>query len=222
MRNKQHGFAMMQVMVLMVFLSLFISVTLITSANNNARVHNQEAAVTAFSAAYSFINYAMNETSSSIYTYKPANSTTETSYNYTSNQYYQNDEGSPYTSDLTQLGFDPDHMSVNINTTLTTTGTVDTSECASHATDEECINIDGYSFAADWQGDMTFTWSDINSSKSPQAVTLIAKGLADQLTPVLAKAYKLSYESTAVTKNSDGYIITLKYNNQASNSVSSS
>ena len=161
--RKSHGFAMIQVMIVIVFAATFVYVSMLSEANKNAKSYHEEAIVTLFPAAYSFVEYAINQIPDTT--------------SFSSDTYYTEDNlNSDYSTTATNLGFDPDDMNVDY---------------------------------ADDTNEMTFTWTDIDG-KSPQRVTIIAKGLASKLSTKLSED-GYTFDATTVTKNSDTYTITITF-----------
>jgi hypothetical protein len=107
--RKSHGFAMVQAMALMVFIAIFVSVSMITTSSENMKKAAQAKAVTIFSAAGQYLDYALNDA--------VTDGTDSGGYNKNSTDYYDENSGNihkDYRADLEQIGFYPDKMAVSI------------------------------------------------------------------------------------------------------------
>lgn len=162
MRKFSRGFAMIQVMIVMVFAATFVYLSMLQEVNKNTKTYHEEAIVTLFPVADSFLEYAVSRI--------PTDTTSATHFSYDDNSL-----NADYLEDLAALGFDPSEMQVQYDGT----------------------------------NKITFYWNMIDG-KTPQRMTIIAKGLADKLASTL-KEQGYYYDATVVTKSSSTYNIEITF-----------
>lgn len=162
MRKCSRGFAMIQVMILTVFAATFVYLSMMYETNKHTKTYHEEAIVTLFPVADSFLEYTVSQISS--------NTAPGTDFSYDSTSL-----NTDYLAELTELGFDPSQMQVKFNSA----------------------------------NKISFYWGAIDG-KTPQRITVIAKGLAEKLGSALEKqGYR--YEATIVTKSSSTYNIEITF-----------
>lgn len=113
MRKFSRGFAMIQVMIVTVFAATFVYLSMLHEINKNTKAYHEEAIVTLFPVAYSFIQYAVAQI--------------PTSSDFDSSNYYKTESteeianiDDTYYAQLENLGFDAQTMSVNYSNNMMT------------------------------------------------------------------------------------------------------